>query len=332
MAISLHRAPLYSTFLHRHQSAPAHRCDQENNVAGQMRWCRVGERSGERAGEVAGRRRARAKRASAARAAGPPARRDMTAALAATDRSGIALRFYLGIKPHTARKRAGRAVRLDWCLTGTDVRRGTFLAAPHTVSRRRRSLRRRGGSPPGRAFSRRALGTRHGARQRRAEQRAGTRRAGGARPAGRHGHRVGHRRQGRGRQAGPGRAARRGAPAHRGRARGRQDHARQGPRAVDRRFRAAHPVHPRPAAERRHRGQRLQPGAARVRVQAGADLRQHRRRRRDQPGLAEDPVGAAGVHGGAAGHRRRDHLPARPAVYGDRDPEPGRDGGHLPAA
>ncbi len=49
----------------------------------------------------------------------------------------------------------------------------------------------------------------------------------------------------------------------------------------------------------------LQPGEARVRVQARRDLRQHRGRRRDQPGLAEDPVGAARVHGGAPGHRRR---------------------------
>ena len=48
----------------------------------------------------------------------------------------------------------------------------------------------------------------------------------------------------------------------------------------------------------------------------GADLRQHRRRRRDQPRLAEDPVGAAGVHGGAAGHRRRRDLRARHAVHG----------------
>jgi len=54
---------------------------------------------------------------------------------------------------------------------------------------------------------------------------------------------------------------------------------------------AADPVHPRPAAERHHRGQRLQPGAARVRVQAGAGVREHRGRRRDQPGLAQDPVG-----------------------------------------
>ena len=37
-------------------------------------------------------------------------------------------------------------------------------------------------------------------------------------------------------------------------------------------------------------------------------LRQHRARRRDQPGLAEDPVGPARGDGGAAGHRRR-HAP-----------------------
>ena len=40
----------------------------------------------------------------------------------------------------------------------------------------------------------------------------------------------------------------------------------------------------------------------------GAGLRQHRGGRRDQPRLAQDPVGAARVHGGAAGHRRR-HAP-----------------------
>ncbi len=63
----------------------------------------------------------------------------------------------------------------------------------------------------------------------------------------------------------------------------------------------------------------------------GAAVRQLRRRRRDQPGLPEDPVGAAGVHGGAAGHRRRRDLPPAGAVHGRRDPEPDRDGRHLPA-
>ena len=64
----------------------------------------------------------------------------------------------------------------------------------------------------------------------------------------------------------------------------------------------------------------------------GPGVRQRRDRRRDQPRVAEDPVGAAGVHGRAPGHRRRRHLrPGQPVPRG-RDPEPGRDGRHLPAA
>ena len=86
---------------------------------------------------------------------------------------------------------------------------------------------------------------------------------------------------------------------------------------------------PGPAALRRHRRLGLQPGHPRVRVPARRRLRQHRGRRRDQPRLAQDPVGAARVHGGAPGHRRRHDVPARRAVHGDRDPEPDRDGGHL---
>ena len=46
----------------------------------------------------------------------------------------------------------------------------------------------------------------------------------------------------------------------------------------------------------------------------------------------EDPVRAARMHGGAAGHGGRHDLPAGPAVHGDRHPEPDRDGGDLPAA
>ena len=56
---------------------------------------------------------------------------------------------------------------------------------------------------------------------------------------------------------------------------------------------APHPVHARPAAVRRHRRLGLQPGHPRVRVPARRRLRQHRGRRRDQPRLAQDPVGAA---------------------------------------
>ena len=68
---------------------------------------------------------------------------------------------------------------------------------------------------------------------------------------------------------------------------------------------AAHPVHARPAALRRHRRDDLQPGQPAVRVPRRAGLRQHRHRRRDQPRLAEDPVGAAGGDGGAPRHGRR---------------------------
>jgi DNA polymerase III delta prime subunit len=101
---------------------------------------------------------------------------------------------------------------------------------------------------------------------------------------------------------------------------------------VHRRHGAPSPVHARPAAQRHHRRQRLQPGAARFRVQARTGVRQHRARRRDQPGLAEDAVRAARIHGRAAGHRGRHHVSAaRNAVHGDRHPEPGGDGGHLPA-
>ncbi len=74
-------------------------------------------------------------------------------------------------------------------------------------------------------------------------------------------HREGHRGQAGGRPAGPGRPARRGAPAHRGRPRGRQDAAREGAGALGRLLGAAHPVHAGPAAQRRHRGVGLRPGA-----------------------------------------------------------------------
>ena len=95
---------------------------------------------------------------------------------------------------------------------------------------------------------------------------------------------------------------------------------------------AADPVHPRPAAVRRLRRDHLQPGQPAVRVPRRTGLRQHRDRRRDQPGLAEDPVGAAGGDGGAARHRGRSPARGAAAVPRGGDPEPGRDGRHLPAA
>ena len=65
---------------------------------------------------------------------------------------------------------------------------------------------------------------------------------------------------------------------------------------------------------------------ARLRVQARPGVRQRRDRRRDQPRLPEDAVGAARGDGGAAGHRRR-RVPGCPStVRGDRHPEPDRHG------
>ena len=58
----------------------------------------------------------------------------------------------------------------------------------------------------------------------------------------------------------------------------------------DRLLGAAHPVHARPAAQRRHRREHLQPGAAsEFEFKPGRGLRQHRGRRRDQPRLARRP-------------------------------------------
>ena len=76
----------------------------------------------------------------------------------------------------------------------------------------------------------------------------------------------------------------------------------------------------------------LRPAAPGLRVQAGRDLRADRDRRRDQPRLAEDPVRAAGVDGGAPGHHRRADLRTAQPLHGGGHPEPGGDGGHLPAA
>ena len=64
----------------------------------------------------------------------------------------------------------------------------------------------------------------------------------------------------------------------------------------------------------------------------GRGVRQHRPRRRDQPGLAEDAVGPARGDGGAPGHRRRHDLRAGHAVHGRRDAEPRRDGRHVSPA
>ena len=70
----------------------------------------------------------------------------------------------------------------------------------------------------------------------------------------------------------------------------------------------------------------------RVRVQAGADLREPRAGRRDQPRAGQGAVGAARGDAGAAGHDRRQDPPAARPVPGDGDAEPDRAGGDLPAA
>ena len=54
--------------------------------------------------------------------------------------------------------------------------------------------------------------------------------------------------------------------------------------------------------------------------------------RRDQPRPAEDAGRAPGGDGGAPGHRRRRHPPARAALPRARHAEPDRVRGHLPAA
>ncbi len=124
----------------------------------------------------------------------------------------------------------------------------------------------------------------------------------------------------------------RGARPARGRAGHGQDGARPRDRPDDRgRDGGADPVHARPAADRRHRALDLQPEDARLRVPAGAGLRQRRARRRDQPGDAEDPVGAARGDGRAAGDRGRRDAAAPASLLRDRDREPDRAGGHLPA-
>ena len=74
------------------------------------------------------------------------------------------------------------------------------------------------------------------------------------------------------------------------------------------------------------------PGTKVFEFHRGPDLRDDRARRRDQPRLAQDAVGAARGHGGEQGHRRRRAPRGGRAVHGHRDPEPHRAGRHLPPA
>ena len=70
---------------------------------------------------------------------------------------------------------------------------------------------------------------------------------------------------------------------------------------------------------------------ARVRVPPRAGVHEHPARRRDQPGDAEDPVGAVRGDGGGPGHRRRRDAPPAEAVSRPRHAEPDRAGGDVPA-
>ena len=76
----------------------------------------------------------------------------------------------------------------------------------------------------------------------------------------------------------------------------------------------------------------LRPEDAELRVPRRADLRQRRPRRRDQPGDAEDAVGAARGDGRASGDGRRRDARAAVPVPAPRDREPDRVRGHVPAA
>ena len=55
----------------------------------------------------------------------------------------------------------------------------------------------------------------------------------------------------------------------------------------------------------------LEPQRRPLRVPPRPGVRPDRARRRDQPGLAEDPVGPARGHGRGPGHGGQRHLPAR---------------------
>ena len=114
----------------------------------------------------------------------------------------------------------------------------------------------------------------------------------------------------------------RGSPAARRRTRHRKDQPGQGDRRLDRRHLEAGAVHPRPAAERHHRGDGLRPERRDVLLPRGPRVHQRADRRRDQPWQPEDPVGAARGDGGASGDRRRREPPRPSPVPGHRHPEP----------
>ncbi len=113
---------------------------------------------------------------------------------------------------------------------------------------------------------------------------------------------------------------RRGAPDHRGLPGRGEDDAREGARALARPRLLASAVHARPAALRRDRRQRLQPARRTSSSSARAGVRERPARRRDQPRLAEDAVGAARGDAGEPGDDRRRHATRSTALHGASRP------------
>lgn len=120
--------------------------------------------------------------------------------------------------------------------------------------------------------------------------------------------------------------------AHRRLARPGQDADRT---VVRRRARTGlHPgaVHPRPAARRPARHDRLRHVLGPFRIPARADLHQPGAGRRDQPNAAQDPGGPAGGDGRRSGQHRRPHASVAVAVHRAGNRQSDRVRGHLPAA
>ena len=126
------------------------------------------------------------------------------------------------------------------------------------------------------------------------------------------------------------RPARRRPRPRRGRAGHRQDAPRPGGRPGPRPPDGPDPGHARPAADRCDRVEHLRGRRPPVRRRSG--LHEHPPGRRDQPGDAADPVGAARGDAGAPGLDRGDDPPAARSVRRPRDPEPGRVRGDVRAA
>ena len=149
---------------------------------------------------------------------------------------------------------------------------------------------------------------------------------------------VGQLRQGGARQGArhPARAdlpALRGAPAPRGLPRHRQDPAGPGDLRHGAGHELAHPVHPRPAAERRHRGDDLRPAPSRRSSSTAGPIfativladEINRASPKTQSALLEVMEEGKVTVDGMPPRRRR-------AVHGHRHPEPHRAGRHLPPA